>query len=292
MSAARAGSLVRAAAGILASGPRHTVDLAREVLGLAGHDGAQAAAVFQLLGTDPRFRVDAEGTWSLDPGAAPLGAPLAEVRFAVVDVETTGRGPWLGHRVIEIAVVDVRAGSIVDDFATLVDPGGGVPAAVTAITGITTEMLREAPCFEHIAEEVERRLEGRVFVAHNATFDWAFVSSELLRATGDVPDIPRLCTVRMGRRLVPELRHRNLDALSRHFGIENHARHRAYGDALATARIFLRLLDEATGRGIDDLSTLQGYLGRRGRRRRPDPGQYRLALPGDGAPGRVRRRTR
>jgi DNA polymerase-3 subunit epsilon len=142
-------------------------------------------------------------------------------------------------------------------------------------------MVRQAPYFEHIADEVERRLEGRAFVAHNAAFDWGFVSSELIRAGTDAPRVPRLCTVRMCRRLVPQLRYRNLDVVSRHFGIEIHDRHRAYGDALATARILLRLLDEASGRGIEDLATLEWYLERRRKRKQFDPGQYSLELPGE-----------
>lgn len=276
----RDASLVRSAAERLAAGPTHTLDLARDVLGLVGHDGAASAAVFQLLGTDPRFVVDAQGVWSLDASPGPHGVPLSEVSFAVVDVETTGRASWGGHRIVEIAVVEVRGGAIVDEFQTLVNPAQGIPGAITALTGITTSMVQQAPYFEHIADEVERRLEGRAFVAHNVTFDWSFVSAELLRALGDVPKVPKLCTVRMCRRLVPQLRHRNLDVVSRHFGIAIHDRHRAYGDALATARVLLRLLDEASGRGIEDLPTLEWYLRRRRRRKRFDPEQYALELPG------------
>ena len=289
MSPGRDTSLVRSAAELLGRGPKHTLDLAREVLGLSGHDGAASAAVFQLLGTDPRFLVDAEGTWRLDPSMAPYGTPLHDVRFAVVDVETTGRGPWAGNRIIEIAIVEVAGGAVVDEYETLVNPGQGIPGAITALTGITSQMVAQAPWFEHVAEEVYRRLEGRVFVAHNATFDWSFVSSELVASAGDAPRVPRLCTVRMARRLVSRLRHRNLDELSRHFGVAIHARHRAYGDALATARVLLRLLDEAAGRGIDDLSTLEWYLKRRRQRKRFDPDQYSLELPGYGS--RRRRRT-
>lgn len=285
MSGGRDASLLRTAAERLAAGPLHTLDLAHEVLGLSGHDGAASAAVFQLLGTDPRFHVDAQGMWSLDRALRPLGAPLSDVAFAVVDVETTGQASWGGHRIIEIAIVEVRGGAIVDEFQTLVNPGQGVPRAITALTGIRPEMVRQAPYFEHVAEEVERRLAGRVFVAHNAGFDWAFVSAELARANADVPAVSRLCTVRMCRRLVPQLRHRNLDVVSRHFGIEIHDRHRAYGDALATARVLLRLLDEASGRGIEDLPTLEWYLARRRKRKRFDPEQYSLELPG------YRRRT-
>jgi DNA polymerase-3 subunit epsilon len=254
--------------------------LAREILGVSGHAGALAAAVFQLLGGDRRFLVDGEGMWSLDPNLAPLGVPLDEVTFAVVDVETTGGGVDRGHRVTEIAIVEVRGGRIVDEYQTLVNPGRRVPAVVASLTGITQAMVDRAPYFEHVAEEVLSRLEGRVFVAHNVTFDWRFVSGELQRTLGDSPELVRLCTVRMVRRLTPALRHRNLDVVARHFGVQIHGRHRAYGDALATARVFLRLLDEARGRGLEDVATLEWYLRRRRRRRHLDPSQTTLPLPG------------
>jgi DNA polymerase-3 subunit epsilon len=272
--------LVRRAAEVLAAGPKHTLDVAREVLGLVGHDGAASAAVFQLLGTDPRFQVDGRGVWSLDATAEPLGAPLSDVPFAVVDVETTGRGSWLGHRMIEIAIGEVRGGQVVDQYETLLNPAQGIPAEITSLTGITSSMVAGAPYFEHVADEVTQRLAGRVFVAHNATFDWSFVSAELVAARGEAPDPTRLCTVRMARRLVPQLRHRNLDVLARHFGVAIHARHRAGGDALATARILIRMLDEAAGRGIEDVATLTWYLRRRRQRKRFDPQQYSLELPG------------
>ncbi len=273
-------SLIRRAVVRLGDGPTHTLELAGDVLGLAGHPGAASAAVFQLLGADPRFLVDGEGVWSLDPTLAPLGAPLSEVPFAVVDVETTGGRAWNGHRVVEIAIVEVRGGAIVDEYQTLVNPGQGIPSMITSLTGISNDMTSVAPYFEHIAGQVAGRLEGRAFVAHNATFDWSFVSAELVRANVDVPNVPRLCTVRMVRRLVPALRHRNLDVVTRHFGVDIHARHRAHGDALATARVLLRLLDEAGGRGVEDLATLQWYLKRRRQRKEFNRDQYSLDLPG------------
>lgn len=283
-------SLVRAAASLLATGPTHTLELARHVLGLTGHAGAASAAVFQLLGADPRFQVDREGVWRLDETIGPYGAALVDVAFAVVDVETTGGASWRGHRIIDIAIVEVRGGEIVDEYETLVNPGQRISPMITELTGITTAMVAEAPYFDHVADEVDRRLRGRAFVAHNVTFDWGFVSAELLQATGDAPKVPKLCTVRMARRLVPQLRRRNLDVLARHFGVEIHARHRAHGDALATARVLLRLLDEAAGRGIDDLATLQWYLKRRRQRKQFDPEQFSLDLPG--YESRMKRRRR
>ncbi len=273
-------SLLRTIVRRLEVGPVHTLDLARDVLGLSGHAGASSAAVFQLLGSDPRFEIDRKGMWSLDPEVLPLGDALESVRFAVVDVETTGGAAWRGHRVTDISIVEVVGGEIVSEYESLVNPGRGIPPKITALTGISEEMVRGAPYFDHIADEISDRLRGRVFVAHNASFDWEFVSSELQRSTGEMPDIPRLCTVRMTRRLVPELRRRNLDVVTRHFGIDIHARHRAHGDALATARVLLRLLDEARGRGIEDFATLQWYLERRRPRKRFDPEQYSLDLPG------------
>jgi DNA polymerase III epsilon subunit family exonuclease len=273
-------SLIRRAVRALTDRPKHTLELAGEVIGLSGHPGAASAAVFQLLGADPRFLVDSEGVWSLDPTLAPLGAPLSEVPFAVVDVETTGGRAWNGHRIMEIAIVEVRGGTIVDEYQTLVNPGQGVPSMITSLTGITSDMTKGAPYFDHIAEDVARRLEGRAFVAHNATFDWNFVSAELVRANVDVPTVPKLCTVRMVRRLVPALRRRNLDVVTRHFGVDIHDRHRAHGDALATARVLLRLLNEASGRGVEDLATLEWYLKRKRQRKEFNPNQYSLELPG------------
>lgn len=273
-------SLVRTAAHMLAEGPLHTLDVAREVLGLTGHAGAASAAVFQLLGADPRFQVDREGVWSIDSSVVPLGASLREIRFAVVDVETTGGAAWRGHRIIDIAIVEVQGGEIVDEYETLVNPGSAIPPMIVSLTGITTKMVSRAPYFDHVAGEIGERLKGRVFVAHNASFDWSFVSAELLLATGEVPDVSKLCTVRMCRRLVPQLRRRNLDVVTRHFGVEIHGRHRAYGDALATARVLLRLLDEVAGRGIDDLATLQWLLKRRRQRKQFDPEQFSLELSG------------
>ena len=262
------GSLVHRAANRLRSGPVHTLDLARHVLGLSGHPGAASKAIFTLLGRDARFVVDGDGMWSLLDRSRELGPGLDQVSFAVVDVETTGSASAQGHRIMDIAVVEVRDGAVVDEWRTLVNPGRTVAPFVEVLTGIRADMLRTAPYFEHIAPELQRRLEGRVFVAHNAAFDWRFVSSELNQALGQSPDVTRLCTVKMVRALLPALRRRNLDAVSAHFGVRIQERHRAYGDALATARVLIRLLDEAGAQGIVDLEALMDRLRHRRRRRR------------------------
>lgn len=257
----RGRSLVQLAALRLEKEPVHTLELARDVMGLSGHEGAAAAAVYALLGPDPRFAVDPAGVWSLKAAFRQLGPSLGFLDYAVVDVETTGGDPHGGHRIIELAIVEIRDGVIARDYRTLVNPGRSIPHGVVTLTGITDEAVSVAPYFEQVAEEVASRLRGRVFVAQNVMFDRKFVEAELLEAMGEFPPAEMLCTVRMARRFLPHLRRRNLDALSRHYDIRIHGRHRAYGDALATARIFLRLLDEAAGKGIHDLHQLVTFLG-------------------------------
>ncbi|MDT8341422.1 MAG: exonuclease domain-containing protein [Longimicrobiales bacterium] len=261
-------SLVRLVEERLRAGPTPTDALAREVLGISGHAGAAAAAVYALLGDDSRFRVDPAGVWSLR-GDAGLGPPLEALDFAVVDVETTGGGPHRGHRMTEIAIVHVAGGEIRDEFTTLLNPGRSIPPFVASLTGITGDMVSGAPYFEHVADVVADCLEGRIFVAHNARFDAGFVRAELAEALGVVPVLETLCTVQLARALLPRLRRRNLDALTQHFGIRIHGRHRAAGDALATARVLLRLLDEARLQGVHDLDALNTLLARRSRRRGP-----------------------
>ncbi len=248
---------------MLHAGPASTLDIARDVLRLEGHAGAASKAVFALLGEDQRFRVDERGTWSLRDRTQPPGIPLSRLRYAVVDVETTGGRYESGHRITEVAVVDVRGGAVTDSFHTLVHPNRRILSMTARLTGITDDMVADAPTFDEIADEVYRRINGKVFVAHNASFDWGWVSAQLGDAIGDVPDVTRLCTVNLARRLVPELHYRNLDSLTEHFEIPIHARHRAHGDALATARVLLRLLDRAENLGIGDLRSLQRYRPRK-----------------------------
>lgn len=258
------------AARYLAAGSRHTLELARDVLRLSGNPAAASAAVFSLLGGDPRFQVDREGRWSLsEVGAEELrpawrGGPGSPV-FAVVDVETTGGSPHRGHRITEVAVVTVSDGLVLDEFQTLVNPGRPIPPRIQELTGITPEMVAGAPFFEDVAGPVLERLEGRVFVAHNASFDWRFLSYQLGDALGELPTGPRLCTLRLARRLLPQLPRRNLDALAQHFRLEIPGRHRALGDARVTAKILLHLLEEARAQGVEDLPALWGMPEEEGR---------------------------
>jgi DNA polymerase III subunit epsilon len=202
-------------------------------------------------------------------------AAIRELEYAVVDVETTGGSFDRGHRVTEIAALRMTgAGTVIGEFRTLVNPERPIPAFITALTSITWDMVRDAPCFRDVAADVARVIDGAVFVAHNAPFDWRFVGAELGRAGTTLAGVP-LCTVRLARKLVPELRSRSLDSLTHFFDIPVEARHRAWGDAVATAellrRLFARLEDHEVGRWGELDRLLRQRAPRRKRQANPQP---------------------
>src|SRR5688572_32233276 len=171
-----------------------------------------------------------------------LGAPLA-----IVDLETTGGQPgW--DRVTEIGVIEVDDFEVSGEWSTLVNPGAAIPGAIQALTGITNEMVAGAPRFADLAGEFYERLAGRVFVAHNARFDYGFLRREFERA--GVKFMARtLCTVRLSRRLYAAHAGHSLDSLIARHGIACKARHRALGDADAVWQ-FLRIAAREHGEEI------------------------------------------
>ena len=260
---------------VLSDGPRPAGTLCERVIGLAGASNAVCERIaIALLGADPRVRQLTDGRWGLIPEAqeSPL---LDDCAFAVVDVETTGMRAGGGDRITEIAVVVVHGGRREVVVDSLVNPGRPIPPAICAITNITNAMVRDAPTFAEVVDQVVAALAGRVFVAHNARFDWGFVSAEVRRARDLALDGPQLCTVRLARRLVKGVRSCGLDNLTHHFGFDNPARHRAAGDALVTADLLARLLCLAREEGAHTLQDLSA-IALRPRRRVP---RKRLAMP-------------
>jgi len=175
-------------------------------------------------------------------------APLLDAPLAIVDVETTGAHPaW--DRVTEIAVVEVADGEVASEWSTLVNPGAPIPAAIQALTGITNEMVAGAPRFAELAADLHERLDGRVFVAHNARFDYGFLRHEFERA-GLRFQARTLCTVKLSRRLYPQAARHSLDSLIARHGLRvgggAAGRHRALGDAQAVWQ-FLRVAAEEHG---------------------------------------------
>lgn len=263
--------LTERAADYLKGGPADSRSLIASVcqLSLLPDAVAEHMAV-TLLRDQPRFARTPDGAWRLSEPAAPAwrtATPAAEpllssLSFAVVDVETTGGRPENGDRVTEIAVVTVRDGAVSNVFETLVNPERSIPPFITRLTNISWEMVRDKAPFRDVCADVLSALDGNVFVAHNASFDWRFVSAEVARSTGRELTGRRLCTVRLARRLLPQLRSRSLDWVARHYNVEIPAgmRHRAAGDALATAHCLLRLLDDARDHGCERWSELERFL--------------------------------
>jgi len=291
--------LVERARDFLAAGPAEARHLVASVCQLPGVPAPVAEHLAEtLLGGHPEFRRGDDGRWSLGAarGAAPgphasavreaasawkpgglTAAPasverLGGMSFVVVDVETTGGRAQGGDRITEIAAVVVREGQIAETFETLVNPERPIPPWISQLTNISWDMVRDAPRFRDVCDDVLRILGGNVFVAHNARFDWSFVSMEVERATGRMLEGRQLCTVRLARRLLPQLRRRSLDFVADYYDVNIAARHRAMGDAYATAHVLLGLLRDAEARGCttwDDLDRFLSTSTATRRRRRP-----------------------
>lgn len=175
---------------------------------------------------------------------------LASGPVAFVDVETTGGHPAY-HRIIEIAIVLADAGELQERWSVLVNPGEYIPPTIQRLTGIDPSMLEDAPSFDRIARDVLRRLEGRLFVAHNARFDYGFVRAELKRAGFDFTSRVA-CTVKLSRRFTPELARHNLDAVIEHHGLQCESRHRALPDADALWQLWRTYARELPPNDFDE----------------------------------------
>ncbi|HTT00640.1 MAG TPA: exonuclease domain-containing protein [Steroidobacteraceae bacterium] len=149
--------------------------------------------------------------------------------LAFVDLETTGCEPR-SARIIEIGLVAAAGGALQYEWSTLINPGTSIPPSVQHFTGITDEMVRDAPFFEDVAAELAERLGERLFIAHNARFDYGFLRREF-RRLGRAFTSRVACTVKLSRRLQPAEREHNLDALIARHGLHCERRHRALPDA-------------------------------------------------------------
>ena len=161
-------------------------------------------------------------------------------QYAITDIETTG-GNASGSRITEIAIVIHDGTNIIDRFETLVNPQKDIPLPIFALTGINNDTVRDAPIFDDVAEKIYELLHDRIFVAHNVNFDYSFVRHELEKS-GFKWTARKLCTVRAARKIKPGLPSYSLGNLCYSLSIPLENRHRAGGDADATAILFSQLL--------------------------------------------------
>ena len=159
--------------------------------------------------------------------------------FVCIDTETTGLKPDR-DRLIEVGLVRIEGGVEVDRFQTLLQPDTPLLSIITEITGITDDDLVSAPRFEDVAEEIASFLDGALFVAHNAEFDYNFLKHEFARVGIDL-SLSRLCTVRLSRMLYPEHRRHDLSSIIERYNFSIENRHRAFDDALIVWKLLERM---------------------------------------------------
>ena len=196
---------------------------------------------------------------------------ISEATFVVTDTETTGSRAG-DDRVIEIGAVKVQGGEITESFQRLINPGRHIPRRISQITGISTGMVFDQPTAEEVLPEFLDFLGDAVFVAHNLPFDLRFLEVELEIAGLEGLRNPCLDTLRLARRLYSALPSKGLSKLTRYFEIEVNGRHRALGDAEATAQLLLLFIDRLrTEFGIETVDGLLGFQRRRYRDTRREP---------------------
>jgi DNA polymerase-3 subunit epsilon len=161
--------------------------------------------------------------------------------YAIVDIETTG-GYAAGNDITEIAIVLHDGNKVTEVFETLIRPSVAIPYFIQSLTGINHRMVENAPVFSELAQVIYEKLQGKVFVAHNVNFDYSFLKHHLALNGFDLVS-QKLCTVRLTRKVFPALSSYSLGNLCRHFNIIIENRHRAGGDAVATARLFDHILE-------------------------------------------------
>ena len=215
--------------------------------------------VADLIRNDRRFKIVENNTVELlaDDSHSRL---LRDLDFVVVDVEATG-AKTPPNRLIELGAYRIRGRCIVDKFHSLVNPEIPIPRFVASLTGISNDMVKDAPMFAEVAPKWLDFVSDSVLVAHNAPFDTSFLNHEISRVyPGNRMINPHLCTVRLSRRALPDISNHRLETIASHFSIPIASRHRAGSDALATAEIFLLLLTELEEtHGIKDLAAARRF---------------------------------
>jgi ATP-dependent DNA helicase DinG len=181
-------------------------------------------------------------------------------RFVVIDFETTGNSAAKGDRIIQIGAVAVEAGQITDRFSTFIQPGVPIPPFIEQLTGITDDMVKDAPVFEEVAPKLLQMLEGAYFVAHNVMFDYSFLQGELDRSGYSALSMPLIDTVELSRLLLLGAEGYQLGMLAEYLGLEHENPHQADSDAEVTARLLMHLLEKLDSLPLLTLERLTPFL--------------------------------
>ncbi|NNE98964.1 MAG: hypothetical protein HKN25_08075 [Pyrinomonadaceae bacterium] len=213
--------------------------------------GLAKLLVSDLIDTDPRLSLSEDTVELVENGT--VNRNLNETDYVVFDLETTGaKSPPC--RVTEIGAFRVRNGEIAGEFQTLVNPETPIPEFITSLTNITNEMVKDAPKFSEVVSAFMEFVGNSVLVAHNAAFDMRFLNAEIGKIHQNYRvGNPYLCTVKLSRKLIPEIENHRLNTVANFYSIDLTNHHRARADALATAKIFINLLGRLDEKGVKDL---------------------------------------
>lgn len=235
------------AARLLTASENAPVELCRQILSA-------------LVGQDQRFCWEGDRNTLLSLRHWANADPdLADVPFVALDLETTGARAGLS-KITEIGAVRIEGFREVRQFGTLVNPMRPIPPMITHITGITQEMVADAPRIEEVLPQLLEFLEGAVVVAHNASFDVSFLNYELHRLTGRRLGEGAIDTLPLARALAPGLPNYRLHTVAEALGAPVEACHRALADAQAAGHVFVSLAGRLQERGVTRLGEMRAYL--------------------------------
>lgn len=219
--------------------------------------------IADLIDRDPRLKLNGEMVELADTGFENL--ELTETDFVVFDLETTGaKAPPC--RITEIGAYRVKNGEVAEEFQTLLNPETPIPRFITELTGISDDMVADAPLFADIVGDLLSFIGDSILVAHNSGFDMRFLNYEIGRVFTDYRIAnPCLCTVLLSRKLLPDIVNHKLKTVADHYSIDLVNHHRASADAYATAHIFVNLLAKLRTEGVTDLAAIRGLGSRKHR---------------------------
>ena len=201
---------------------------------------------------------------------------IEEIPLAILDTETTGLEPALGHRVIEVAILRLENWKEVGQINELVNPGRPIPASASRIHHIYDGDVANAPPFAHLSDKIEEMLDGALVVAHNAAFDAGFVAAEWALTGRPLPLNPWACTLLLARKRFNFWRN-NLGEVARALGVRAGRAHRAMNDVWVTAQVLQRMLKDLHQWGIYSVGDLMHAQG--GAIRFPPPPPIELPSP-------------
>ncbi len=200
--------------------------------------------------------------------------------YIVTDVETTGSDP-VKDRITEIACFVVHGGEIVSEYSSLINPHKNIPGFIVNMTGITQDMVNKAPEANVVMKEVNKlaSMNDVIFVAHNVRFDYLFVQNTMIRE-GFKFELPQLCSLKLARRMLPRDIKKNVGSLASYYNLNILHRHRAFGDAEATAYILIELLEKAYNEyNIKTIEELLEFQNKQPGAPKPNLEKYTKLLP-------------